>query len=102
MKEAGNTKEDYDLLLVERPEMRGDYLVEVNDDNFYRIECQKGHVTFTYQQQQKFELLFDFGAMALLDGYTREAVASMSAALERFYEFYVLIICLGEASLSRI
>jgi hypothetical protein len=34
-----------------------------------------------------FELLFDFGCAALLDGYAREAVTSFAASLERFEEF---------------
>jgi hypothetical protein len=38
-------------------------------------------------QQQKFEVLFDLGAYAVLDGYYREAVSSFATSLERFYEF---------------
>jgi hypothetical protein len=40
-------------------------------------------------QQQRFELLFDMGACALLDGYHREAVSSFTSSLERFYEFFI-------------
>src|SRR5688572_21926828 len=68
--------------------------VEIRDDNFYRSTCPAGHENLVVIQNQKFELLFDFGARALLDGYTREAVASMAAALERFYEFYLKVVCL--------
>ncbi len=32
--------------------------------------------------------------MALLDGYSREAISSMAASLERFFEYYILVICL--------
>ncbi|MBK6722388.1 MAG: hypothetical protein IPG58_03650 [Acidobacteria bacterium] len=39
--------------------------------------------------------------MALLDGYTREAVTSMVAALERFIEFYILIICLAKGKKAK-
>ena len=39
----------------------------------------------------RFELLFEMGVYALHDGYTREAVSSCAAALERFYEFYVAV-----------
>lgn len=38
---------------------------------------------------EKFELLFASGLSAYIDGYYREAVASLAAALERYYEFSV-------------
>jgi len=68
--------------------------VELRDDGLYAVTCQNGHSTVTAIQQQKFEVLFDLAAMALLDGYPREASTSMAAALERFYEFYVRVICI--------
>lgn len=61
--------------------------MELNDEGRYEVRCNKGHLTIAMLQQEKFEVLFDLGAMALLDGYSREAVASMAASLERFYEF---------------
>jgi hypothetical protein len=51
--------------------------------------CSAGHETPLAIQEQDFELLFDFGCMALLDGYTREAVSSMAVALERMHLFYI-------------
>lgn len=73
-----------------------DYMmsVELRNDGLYAAVCEKGHRTLTVLQQQKFEVLFDLGAMALLDGYPREAISSIVAALERFYEFYARVICL--------
>jgi hypothetical protein len=68
--------------------------VEIRDDGIYSSTCSKGHTTLTVVQEQKFEMLFDSGAMALLDGYPREGITSFAAALERFYEFYVQVICL--------
>lgn len=68
--------------------------VEIRDDGLYESTCTKGHTTLTVIQEQKFEVLFDFGAMALIDGYPREAVTSIAASLERFYEFYVTVTCL--------
>jgi hypothetical protein len=47
----------------------------------------------TALQQQKFEILFDIGANAILDGYYREAVSSFSSSLERFYEFCIKALC---------
>lgn len=63
--------------------------VEVRDDGRYVFTCTQGHRTVTVLQQQKFELLFEMGAYAILDGYYREAVASFASSLERFYEFFV-------------
>jgi len=51
--------------------------------------CPKGHKSVTILQQQKFEVLFDIGAYAIVDGYYREAVSSFTSSLERFYEFFV-------------
>lgn len=51
--------------------------------------CEKGHTTRTIVQATDFEILFEFGGMALLDGYTREAISCFAAALERGYMCYV-------------
>ncbi len=67
---------------------------EIRDDGLYSLTCNKGHTVTTVIQEQKFEILFDFGAMALIDGYFREAITSIAAALERFYEFYITATCL--------
>lgn len=69
-------------------------LAELRDDGLYEITCNEGHTTLTLLQEQKFEILFDSGALALLDGYPREAIASIAASLERLLEFYIKIICL--------
>jgi hypothetical protein len=68
--------------------------VELRDDGLYSVSCSRGHNTVTAIQEQKFEVLFDLGAMALLDGYPREAISSIAAALERFLEYYVRVIAL--------
>ncbi len=68
--------------------------VEIRDDGLYQVTCPRNHVTVTAIQEQKFEVLFDLGAMALLDDYTRESVSSMAASLERFFEYYVLVVSL--------
>lgn len=66
--------------------------IEMQDDGLYSMTCQRGHNTITAIQEQKFEILFDLGAMALLDGYPREAVTSMAAAVERFFDYYIQVI----------
>ncbi len=63
--------------------------VEMCDDGIYKMTCDNGHESTTFLQEQKFEILFDLGAMAFMDGYYREAVSSFAASLERFYEFCV-------------
>lgn len=70
----------------------GDFArVEFKDDGCYEVTCSFGHATVTVLQQQKFEILFDIGAHAILDGYYREAVSSFTSSLERFYEFAIRI-----------
>lgn len=68
------------------------YQAELQDDGLYRMECSRGHRTVTCLQEQKFEVLYDIGANAIVDRYYREAVSSFAASLERFYEFYVSVI----------
>lgn len=68
--------------------------VAIRDDGLYETTCDAGHKTLTKLQQQRFEILFESGANALLDGYPREAVSSFAASLERFYEFASLVLFL--------
>jgi hypothetical protein len=65
--------------------------VEMRDDSAYFLTCSSGHETLLHVGNPKFELLFDSGALALLDGFLREAVSSLTAALERFYEYYIRV-----------
>jgi len=60
----------------------------LSDDDRYEVRCQKGHVNIVFLNNLKFELLFELGLNALVDGYPRESVSSFASALERFYEFY--------------
>lgn len=66
--------------------------VEMRDDGLYLATCERGHTTTTVLQEEKYEVLFELAAMALLDGYPREATVGMASALERFYEFYVRVL----------
>ncbi|MEC0715335.1 hypothetical protein [Bacillus licheniformis] len=65
---------------------------EITDEGIYKYTCSKGHEVTMLLGQEKFELLFEMGAMALIDGYPREAVTSFAASLERFYEFFIRVI----------
>ncbi|WP_183131651.1 MULTISPECIES: hypothetical protein [Pseudomonas syringae group] len=66
--------------------------IEVRDDGCYTAVCLAGHKTLTILQQHKFEVLFEIGANAILDGYHREAVSSFTSSLERFYEYAIRIL----------
>lgn len=66
--------------------------VTLHDGEIYEYVCPQGHHSRTKLNNEKFEILFEIGINAYRDGYTREAITSMSAALERFYEFYIRLI----------
>jgi len=68
--------------------------VELTNNNLYKFTCKNGHTTNILLKNLKFEILFDIAISAFLDGYPREAIATASSALERFYEFYIYIICI--------
>ena len=67
--------------------------LEIGDSNIHEATCARGHTTLVALTQHKHEVLFEIGAMALADGYPREAIATIAAALERFYELCVRVIC---------
>ena len=64
--------------------------IEITDGEMI-LECPR-HGPGPVLLGHKFELLFDLGALAILDGYYREAVSSFAACVERFYEFYFRIV----------
>ena len=66
-------------------------IVRLRDDGVYPVRCGRGHDARVRLRNLRFELLFEMGVYALHDGYTRAAVSSCVAALERFYEFYVAV-----------
>lgn len=60
------------------------------EHDLYRYECVVcGRRNAHALRQEKFEVLFDFGALAFMNGYYREAVTDFATALERFFEFFV-------------
>lgn len=72
---------------------------EYADSSVHDLTCARcGAAYCVLVRKQKFEVLFDLGTRALMDGYAREAVASFAAALERFFEFYVRSYALERAS----
>ena len=67
-------------------------IYEVLNNGIYKTHCAKGHEGIVVVDNLKFELLFDLGVNAIIDGYYRESVASVTSALERFYEFFIKVI----------
>ena len=53
--------------------------------------CSHGHKNALVLQSQKFEVLLESGAEALLKGFTLEACVTFYAALERTYEFAIRV-----------
>lgn len=66
--------------------------VDINDTGIYQTKCDRGHDIAAVLQNLKFELLFDLGTLALIDGHTRESVSSLASSLERFLEFCIELI----------
>ena len=67
-------------------------LVEIEDQGIYRVSCENGHSFMHTLSNAKFEILFEMALLALADGYTREAVATLAAAVEEFYRFFIKIV----------
>lgn len=75
-------------------------ILSVNDDGIYELECSRGHKSVTTLSAEKFEILFEIGANAILDGYYREAVSSFTSSLERFYEFFINLVSIKHGILE--
>src|SRR5262249_28725448 len=69
--------------IVDPPQVFAEYV----DGGFLAFTCPNGHDVISTVQAHRFELLFDLGALAFIDGYYREAVATTATAMERFLEF---------------
>lgn len=69
---------------------------EINNDFYFVTKCNQGHTTITILQEERFELLFDFGCSAFLDGYYRESVSSIAVAIERFHEFFIKVMTINQ------
>lgn len=71
----------------ERKPLNETFLVTFNEDSRYETRCALGHEAKLFIHDPKYQILFEIGAQAILDGYYREAVSSFTASLERFYEY---------------
>lgn len=63
------------------------------DEVVAHITCKRGHKSALMLQSQKFEVLLESAANALLEGYTLEAASTLSSAYERFFEFAINVLC---------
>lgn len=72
------------------------FLLPYFDDRLAKIKCARGHESILVIQSQKFEILMESGADALLSGFTLEACASFSSALERVYEFCIRVFMINK------
>ena len=64
-------------------------LEQVNNSGIYDVKCSKGHNSKTIIVNIDFEILFDYGLNAIIDGYYREAVSSLTSSMERYFEFFI-------------
>jgi hypothetical protein len=67
-------------------------LAQIRDDGVYRFTCPVGHDSAVVLANLKFELLFEVGVHAILDGYSRDAITSFASSLETFYEFVFRVV----------
>ncbi|MEH6948305.1 hypothetical protein V7068_14790 [Bacillus sp. JJ634] len=69
--------------------------VEINRGSTYKIKCNENHESTVNLRNQDYEILFDLGALALIDNYTRESVSSFAVSVERFHEFCIKVMLLN-------
>jgi hypothetical protein len=67
------------------------YLHEIEDTGIYNFDCLNGHNITACLQEERFEVLYELAANAIIDGYYREAIASFTGSLEAFREFYLRV-----------
>lgn len=67
------------------------FQISINETGLYPYQCKNNHNNIVQLQAFKFELLFQSGLQSICDKYFLESILSLSASLERFYEFYIKI-----------
>lgn len=67
------------------------YVKSINE-NLYKKKCSKGHEKSIILEEHKFEVLFEGGAIALLDSDYKKAIQYFYYSLEYFYEFSIELI----------
>jgi hypothetical protein len=72
--------------------IRVEGFISIQEEDLYHFKCIYGHDNLLELQAFKFEILFESGLCAIKDKYYLESVLSITASLERFYEFFIKII----------
>lgn len=67
------------------------YWADLENSGLYKVTCSKGHQTMVRLQNNKYELLFEFGCMALLTECFGEAIFNIASSVERFHEYCIKI-----------
>ncbi|QWG93277.1 hypothetical protein [Bacillus toyonensis] len=68
------------------------YKVPVNEEGVYNFICYRGHETKAISPYEKYQILFQMGANALLEGNYFESVGCFIASVERFREWTIKFI----------
>ncbi|MBY6035768.1 hypothetical protein KUV80_03855 [Fictibacillus nanhaiensis] len=69
--------------------------IDITDDGVYKVKCKNGHQSIQLIRNEKYEILYDLGLLALYNGFSRESVSSLASSLERFYEYSIRVILKG-------
>jgi len=67
-------------------------LVAFNESGIYHHRCNYGHDNIICVQAFNFEILFESGLCAIYSDFYLESVLSITAAIERFYVFFIRIL----------
>lgn len=90
-------------LILRCPECDNYYYTQINDVGIYNLTCKNNHQILYALTDEKYEILFESGVLAYVDGYYRESISSIAAAFERFIEFCIKLCLLNnDDNLKRI
>lgn len=64
-------------------------IIVLSNKKIFIATCENNHTNCIAIQSSFFELFFDLGCLAFLDGYYREAVFNFHSALETFREHFI-------------
>ncbi len=83
--------------MIENPMINPSFqYINIQEEDLYHFKCEKGHDNLLEIQCFKFELLYESGLCSIKDGYFIESVLSITASMERFYEFFIIILNLSK------
>lgn len=66
---------------------------EMDNSGVVYLTCSQQHSSAVIFDARRYQILLRSGAKAFVKGFSNEAIASFSAALERAHEFYAKVIC---------